>query len=93
VISPPGKEGPNYLQGSGTLWGPDRPFAQLVVPDARREPIQFRGKFVVYEGPNLPQEFHVSGTIPPIPEPASAALAGLAAMSWLVVRRAKFSRQ
>jgi hypothetical protein len=75
VIAPPGKEGPNHLQGSGTLWGPVRPFAQLVVPDARREPIQFRGKIIIYESANVATEFPVSGTIPPLPEPTTCVLA------------------
>jgi hypothetical protein len=89
-----GTEGPDFLKGSRYFFPRNEvEFARLVVPDSSRAPIRYRGKIIIREFPNVEVEIPVSGTIPPIPEPASVVLAGFMAMSWLLVRCERFRFQ
>jgi hypothetical protein len=94
LVIPSGKaeEGPNLLQG---IWahsspvGMDFALAQIVVPNGGA--FSYRGLISVLENGSI-VEVPIEGRFP-IPEPASAVLAGFMAMSWLLVRRASFRFQ
>ncbi|HEX2477315.1 MAG TPA: hypothetical protein VHK01_21340 [Lacipirellulaceae bacterium] len=78
-------------QGPGSF-GNRFDFVQLVVPNEAPKPTEFRGIIVVGPDNNL-REITFSGSLPQIPEPASAVLASFALFAAGSVRRRRMRRQ